>query len=168
MLQAILNKSWRQQPTKQHLYGNLPPIAKTIKIRRTRHVRNCWRSNYEFISDVLLRTPERAKAGRPTQTNIQQLCADTRCSPEDLPEAMDDREGWPERVWDIHTDGVTRRWWWNMCTQREKSLCHKWIIKTIHWFTSINLSYYIHTSSKRFLMLRCLAFIWYSLDMTKL
>ena len=25
---------------------------------------------------------------------IQQLCADTECSLEDLPEAMDDREGW--------------------------------------------------------------------------
>ena len=26
MLGAILNKSWRQQPTKQQLYGHLPPI----------------------------------------------------------------------------------------------------------------------------------------------
>ena len=33
MLRAILNKSWRQQPTKQQLYGHLPPISKTIKIR---------------------------------------------------------------------------------------------------------------------------------------
>ena len=30
MLRAILNKSWRQHPTKQQLYGHLPPIAKTI------------------------------------------------------------------------------------------------------------------------------------------
>ena len=34
-----------------------------------------------------------AKAGRPTRTYIQQLCADTGWSLEDLPEAMDDREG---------------------------------------------------------------------------
>ena len=33
MLQAILNKSWRQHPTKQQLYGHVPPITKTIKIR---------------------------------------------------------------------------------------------------------------------------------------
>ena len=38
MSRAILNKSWRQHPTKQQLYGHLPPITKTIKI----------------ISDVLL------------------------------------------------------------------------------------------------------------------
>ena len=34
----------------------------------------------------------RAKAGRPARTYIQQLCEDTGCSPEDLPEAMKDRE----------------------------------------------------------------------------
>ena len=33
----------------------------------------------------------RAKAGRPAWTYIQQLCEDTGCSPEDLPEAMNDR-----------------------------------------------------------------------------
>ena len=32
MLQVILNMSWRQHPTKQQLYGHLPPITKTIKI----------------------------------------------------------------------------------------------------------------------------------------
>ena len=32
-----------------------------------------------------------AKAGRPARTYIQQLCADTGCSLEDLPGVMDDR-----------------------------------------------------------------------------
>ena len=73
MLRAKLNKSWRQHPTKQ-LYGYLTHITKT--------------------SGVLLWTLShgRAKAGRPAQTYIQQLRADTGCSPEDQPEAMDDRE----------------------------------------------------------------------------
>ena len=34
----------------------------------------------------------RAKAGQPARTYIQQLCEDTGCCPEDLPEAMNDRE----------------------------------------------------------------------------
>ena len=34
-----------------------PPIMKTIKIRRTRHVGHCWSSRNELISDVLLWTP---------------------------------------------------------------------------------------------------------------
>ena len=29
MLRAILNKSWRQHPTRYQLYGHLPPITKT-------------------------------------------------------------------------------------------------------------------------------------------
>ena len=37
MLQAILNKSWRQHPTKQQLYGLLPPITKAVQVRLTRH-----------------------------------------------------------------------------------------------------------------------------------
>ena len=83
-------------PTKHQLYGHLPPIMKTIQVRRTRHAGHCWRSRDELISDVLLWTPtySRAKAGQQTQTYIQQLCEDTGYSPEDLPEAMNDWEKW--------------------------------------------------------------------------
>ena len=93
MLRAILNKSWRQQPTRHQLYGHLPPITKTILVRQTRHAGHSWRSRDELISDVLLWTPSygRAKAGRPALTYIQQLCEDTGCNPEDLPEAMNYR-----------------------------------------------------------------------------
>ena len=38
MLQAILNKSWKQHPMKQQLYRHLSPISKIIQVRRTRHV----------------------------------------------------------------------------------------------------------------------------------
>ena len=57
MLRAVLNKSWRQHPTRHQLYGHLPPITKTIQIRRTRHAGHCWRSKDELISDILLWTP---------------------------------------------------------------------------------------------------------------
>ena len=79
MLRAILNKSWRQHPTRNQLYGHLPPITKTIQVRRARHAGHCCRSRDELISDVLLWTPThgRAKAGRPARTYIQQLCEDT-------------------------------------------------------------------------------------------
>ena len=41
MLRAILNKSWRQHPTRHRLYCHLPPITKTIQARRTRHAGHC-------------------------------------------------------------------------------------------------------------------------------
>ena len=90
------------------------PITKTIQVRRTRHAGHCWRSRDELISDVLLWTPTygRAKAGWPSRTYIQQLWEDTGCSPEDLPEAINDKEKWWERVRDIRASGTTCWWWW--------------------------------------------------------
>ena len=107
--QAILNKSWRQHPTKLQLYGHLLPIMKTIQIRLTRHAGHCWRSKDEFISDILLWTLShvQANAGRPVRTYTQQLCADTGYSLEDLPGAMDEREGWQERVREICASSAT-------------------------------------------------------------
>ena len=109
MLRAVLNKSWRQHPTRRQLYGHLPPVTKTIPVRRTRLAGHCWRSKDELISDVLLSTPTYgcAKAGRPARTYIQQLCEDTGCNPEDLPEAMNDKEKWRERVRDIRAGSTT-------------------------------------------------------------
>ena len=53
MLRAILKKSWRKHPTRHQLYGHLPPIMKTIQVRRTRHAGHCWRRSDELISDGL-------------------------------------------------------------------------------------------------------------------
>ena len=74
----------------------------------TYNLGHCWRSRDELISDVLLWTPTygRAKAGRPARTYIQQLCEDTGWTPEDMPEAMNDREKWRERVRDIRASGT--------------------------------------------------------------
>ena len=122
MLRAILNKAWWQHPTRHKLYGHLPPIRKTIQVRRTRHAGHCRRSRDELISDVLLwtRTYSREKAGRPARTYIQQLCEDTGCSPEDLPEAMNDREKWGERVRGIRASSTT---WWRWLLKR----FHQWL-----------------------------------------
>ena len=132
MLRAILNKSWRQHPTRHQLYGHLPPITKTIQVRRTRHAGHCWKRRDELISNVLQWTPTygRAKAARPALTYIQQLCEDTECGPEDLPEAMNDREKWRERVRDIRACGTT--WWWWCLTSQESifSMCRNPFFET--------------------------------------
>ena len=122
MLRAILNKSWRQHPTRHQLYGHLPPITKTIQVRRTRHAGHCWRSRDELIRDVCTPTYSRANAGRPARTYIQQLCKDTGCSPEDLPEAMNDWEKWRERVRDIRATSTTWWWWWWFLSNTNNSI----------------------------------------------
>ena len=152
------NKSWRKHPTKQQLYGHLPPITKTIKISRSRHAVQCWRSRDELISDVLLWTPShgRAKAGRPARTYVQQLCAYTGCNPEDLPEAMDNREGWRERVWDIRADSATSWWWlqlfvlyrntWNRCKKTSlgsfRNIINKICLQIYIWYISMKRIWY--------------------------
>ena len=72
MLRAILNKSWRQRSIRHQLYSHLPPITKTMQVRRTRHAGHCWRTRDELISDVLQWTPTygQAKAGRLARTYI--------------------------------------------------------------------------------------------------
>ena len=88
-----------------------PPASyhENIQVRRIRHAGHCWRSRDELISDVLFWTPthSRAKTGRPARTYIQQLCQDTGCCPEDLPEAMNDREKRRERARDIRATSTT-------------------------------------------------------------
>ena len=127
MLRAILNRSSWQQPTRHQLYGHLPPITKPLQVRRTTHAGHCWRSKDELISDVLQWTPAygQAIAGRSAQTYIQQLCEDTGCNPEDLPESMNDREKWRERVRDIRANGTTWWWWWWYINLREHIYIHK-------------------------------------------
>ena len=93
MLRAILSKSWRQHTTKLQLCGPLPPVTKSIKVRRINHAGRCWGSRDELISDIFRRTSShrRAKVGRQARNYIQQLFADTGCSMEDLPGVMDDK-----------------------------------------------------------------------------
>ena len=124
MLRAILDKSWQEHPTKHQLYGHLPPITKSIQTRRTRHAGHYRGSKDEIVSDLLLWTPTygQSKAGRPARTYIQLLCDDTGCNPEDLSEAMNDRETWRDRVRDIRAGGTTW-WWWHFLMK------HHWISK---------------------------------------
>ena len=49
ILLFVSNKSLRQHPTKQQLCGHLPPISKTIQIKRTRHVRKRSTTSQIFI-----------------------------------------------------------------------------------------------------------------------
>ena len=108
VLRAVVNKSLRQHSTKLQLYGHLPLITKTIQARWTRYAGHCWRSRDELISDVLQWTPHMDEQRQEVQLGPIYICADAVFSLEDIPEVMDDKEGW----WEIRTDGATSWWWW--------------------------------------------------------
>ena len=93
------NKSWKQNLTKQLLYGHRLPIFKTIQIRWTKHVGNSRRSKNELISNVPIWTPShgRASVGRPARTHLHHISTNSGNSLEDMHEAMDDRDKWQER-----------------------------------------------------------------------
>ena len=94
------------------LYSNLNyeifDITETSSSTIFSSISHTYTNKGYIISDVLLWTPtySQAKAGRPARTYIQELCEDTGCSPDDLPEAMNDREKWRERVRDIRAGGT--------------------------------------------------------------
>ena len=87
ILRAILNKSWKQYPHETTVVQPLTSHLKNIEVRRTRREGHWWRSQDKLISDVLLWTPTNGHDSKNLFTY-----ADTECSWEDLPGAMDDRE----------------------------------------------------------------------------
>ena len=129
LLAAAMNKSWRQHQTKQQLYGHLPPITKTIKVKLTRHAGHCWRSKDELISNVLLWT---SSHGRPAWTYIQQLCADTGYSLEDQPGAMDDRDEWQKKVREINAVSAKSGWcWWLLASFTHRCQLVVWVTASL-------------------------------------
>ena len=113
LLPTVLNKSWKQHPGKQQLYGHLSLISQTIQVWWTRYMGYCWRSMDELIWNFLLWTPthEHTSVGWPAKTYIYQLCAETGCSLEDLPGVMDYRDRWWEREF-RELCSVSAIWWW--------------------------------------------------------
>ena len=107
ILNDVLNKSRKQHPTKQQLYGHLPPISQTIQVKRARHACHCQISKDELISNLLW-TPTRGHTSVhwPAKTCTHQLCMDIGCHLEDLPRAMTDKDRWWKRVKRIHAVGT--------------------------------------------------------------
>ena len=114
MLCAVLNKSWKQHPTKQLLYGHLPLISQTIKVKLTRHVGQCWSSKDKlkatFFNELL-------KMDTLVLANQQELIyinsVETVFSLEDQLEAIYYRDEWSERVRECVREvyAVSVIWW---------------------------------------------------------
>ena len=125
-LRAILNKSWQQHPTRHQLYGHLPPITKTIQVRRTRHAGHCWRSRDELIRDVLLWIPTH----RTTSSNvhsaavrIQVVVLKTYLGRWTIGRSGERGSG--ISVLPARYDHGWWWWWWRLKRQNRKYLCQR-------------------------------------------
>ena len=87
MLRAILNKSWRQHPTKHQLYGHLPPITKIIQVRRTRHEGYCWRRAHVWFTPFGPPLMAEQKQGDPLEHTYSSYVKVRDVVQKDMPEA---------------------------------------------------------------------------------
>ena len=84
---------------------NTPIFVWPLNFHHTNHnSMRCWRKEDNLISNTLRWTPTHGHTivGRPGRTCINQLCVVTRSSLEELRGAMDDRDGWREKVKQLH------------------------------------------------------------------
>ena len=94
LLMRVQNMNWRNHPTKEEIYKDIPPISDTVRMRRNRFAGHCHRSKGEIISDLLLWRLPYPKRGRRPLTYPDVLCRDNEILFEDLGTAMMDRNHW--------------------------------------------------------------------------
>lgn len=73
MPRAVLGVSRKEHKTKKELWGHLPKITDTMKMRRLWFIGHCWRRKEEVISELLLWEPKHCarKRGRPATTLLR-------------------------------------------------------------------------------------------------
>ncbi|MCP4491873.1 MAG: reverse transcriptase family protein [Gammaproteobacteria bacterium] len=104
LLMRAQNISWKKHPTKQEIYGGLPPISTVIAQRRSRFAGHCMRAEDQIISEVLpLRLQQGHRRGRRPLTFPDIVARDVKLLVEGMRVAMLDRA-----VWRCHVHGVSR------------------------------------------------------------
>ena len=98
LLMRVKNLSWKCHPTKEQIYGNLPPVSQVIKRRRVQFAGHCFRASKEVVSPFILWKPK--PIGRRSQklTYPDVIARDTGISKNELGVAMQDRETWKKLV----------------------------------------------------------------------
>ena len=94
LLLRAQNLSWKNNPTKAEIYGELPPISKPVAQRRARFADHCFRAKDQVISYLLVwRLPYPRRGNRPL-TYPDTLARDTGLILSEVAEAMADRALW--------------------------------------------------------------------------
>ena len=106
LLRRVQNLSWKNHPTLETIYGNLPRISSILMKRRVQFAGHCSRASDELASSfVLWRLPSSHKRSRKL-TFPDNICRDTSISKEDLFVAMSDRTYWKSVVNSISAEAA--------------------------------------------------------------
>ena len=98
LLMRVQNISWKRHPTKQQIYGSIPPVSNIVRARRVQFAGHCCRAEGEVISSLLLwKPPSQSRRGRKL-SYPDTLARDTGIEHQDLCKAMKDRELWRDVV----------------------------------------------------------------------
>ena len=92
LLMRVQNLSWKNHPTKQQIYRNIPSVSPTIKARRVQFAGHCCRAENEVISTLLLWKPSQSRGRSLSYPAV--ISRDTGIMEQDLGKVMMDREVW--------------------------------------------------------------------------
>ena len=106
LLRRVLNLSWRNHPTLETIYGDLPRVSNLVCKRRVQFAGHCARATDELVSSfVLWRHPSPDNRSRKL-TFPDRIRRDTAIPKENLLAAMKDREYWKGVVSSISAEAA--------------------------------------------------------------
>lgn len=94
LLMKAKNINWKQHPTLQYIYDDLPPVSAVLAQRRARFAGHCMRASEQVISTILPWRLQQANRGRRPLTFLDTVARDTGVQMGDLRTAMLDRDVW--------------------------------------------------------------------------
>ena len=92
LLMRVQHLSWKNHPTKQLIYRNLPPVSTIVKSRRVQFAGHCFRAENEIISTLLLWKPSQSRGRSLSYPAV--ISRDTGIIEQELGQVMMDREVW--------------------------------------------------------------------------
>ena len=84
--------SWKNHPTKQQIYGNIPSVSTSVGARRVQFAGHCCRAENEVISTLLLWKPSQSRGRSLSYPAL--ISRDTGIMEKDLGKVMMAREVW--------------------------------------------------------------------------
>ena len=100
LLRRVLNISWRDHKTNEEVYGEIPPLANSVRKRRLQFAGHCLRASDQPVSRVLFWTPSEGHSsrGRRSTTYPDSISKDLDLEPNEVQQLMLDKLAWRKFV----------------------------------------------------------------------